>query len=81
MSSKSGCISIYLSIYIIGHHHVKSSFGANNRDSLGKSQTPESYDEDEYSTSDEEDIGSDEEEDSYDLYPDDDDAISGSDTE
>ena len=23
---------IYLSIYIIGHHHVKSSFGANNGD-------------------------------------------------
>ena len=53
----------------------------NNRDSLGKSQTPESYDEDEYSTSDKEVIGSDEKEDSYDLYPDDDNVSSGSDTE
>ena len=23
-------VAVYLSIYIIGHHHVKSSFGANN---------------------------------------------------
>ena len=23
-------MAVYLSIYIIGHHHVKSSFGANN---------------------------------------------------
>ena len=54
----------------------------NNRDSLGTSQTPESYDEDEYSTSDKEDIGSDEEEDSYeDQYPDNYDVSSGSDTE
>ena len=51
-------------------------------DSLGKSQTPESYDEDEFSTSDEEDIGSDEEEDSYEEhYPDVDDVSSGSDKE
>jgi len=61
-------------------------------DTLGKSQTPKSYDEDEYTgkdggtggsmISDEEDIGSDGEEDSYEgIYPDNEDVSSGSDTE
>lgn len=53
----------------------------NYRDTLGKSETPETYDEDEYSgkeeDSDEEDIGSDEEEDSdEDEYPGDDNDVS-----
>ena len=53
----------------------------NYGDTLGKSRTAESYDEDEYSgkeeESDEEDIGSDEEEDpDEDEYPGDDDDVS-----
>ena len=57
----------------------------NYRHTFAKSQTPESYDEDEYPGKDgatEEDIWSDGEEDSYEgQYPDDEDETSGSDTD